>query len=117
MPEFTEDPNAAIESFTKYTDLVPDATEYADCLYFAAGTYENEGPDPEDITVQIFDKNGTPLTAKESVGQVAGTHQVMAYALTPVPEGTAEGDKFTGVVTWTVDGVTYGIAKAYYWVD
>ena len=117
MPEFTEDPNAAIESFTKYTDLVPDAPEYADCLYFAAGTYENDGPDPENITVQIFDKNGTPITLEDSEGRVAGTHQVQAYAIAPVPEGTAEGDKFTGVATWTVNGVTYGIAKVYYWVD
>jgi len=116
MLAFTEDPNAAIESFTKYTDLVPDATEYANCLYFAAGTYANEGPDPENITVQIFDKNGTPLTLEVSEGRVTGEHQVQAYAIASVPEGTAAGDKFTGVATWTVDGVTYGIAKEYYWV-
>ena len=117
MPEFTEDPNAAIGSFDKATNVDPDATEYANCLYFDVGTNANEGPDPENITVQIFDKNGTPLTLEVSEGRVAGTHQVQAYAIAPVPEGTAEGDKFTGVATWTVDGVTYGIAKAYYWVD
>lgn len=117
MPEFTEDTNAAIEGFTKYTDLSPDATEYTNCLYFAAGTHANDGPDPENITVRVFGENGTILSHEYEVCEVDGTHQVKAIVLASVPDGTSEGDKFTAVATWTLDGVTYGVSTVYYWVD
>ena len=101
-------------------DELPEGVDKNRALYVILYSSERENVTPTAYSFDVFDDSGKPLKMLDYCGEI-GRDVVNTDEFTKgegvilVPEGTESGSKFTAVLTYEIDGVTYGVSKEYTW--